>query len=56
MDRERTRDQGMDREGRRARGRQGGREGGLPPILKGLKDIKSFWESDYSIQRQKLAL
>lgn len=32
------------------------REGGLHPLLKGLKDIKSFWESDYSMQRIKLKL
>lgn len=45
---EKTRDQGMEG------GRE--REGGLHPLLKGLKDIKSFWESDYSMQREKLAL
>lgn len=45
-EREETRDQGTD----------GGREGGVHPLLKGLKDIKSFWESDYSMQREKLAL
>lgn len=47
-EREKTRDQGMD--GWRQR------EGGLHPLLKGLKDIKSFWESDYSMQRENLAL
>lgn len=38
--------------------RDQGREskGGLHLLLKGLKDIKSFWESDYSIQRKKLKL
>ena len=36
----------MDREG----------EGGVHPLLLGLKDIKCFWESDYRIQRGKLAL
>lgn len=36
--------------------REGEKEGGVHPLLKGLKDIKSFWESDYSMQREKLAL
>lgn len=35
---------------------EGEREGAVHPLLKGLKDIKSFWESDYSMQREKLAL
>ncbi len=43
---------------RNERSRDGCRErrGGQHPLLKGLKDIKSFWESDYSMQTEKLAL
>lgn len=51
-EREKMRDQGMDG----WRGREREKERGLHPLLKGLKDIKSFWESDYSIGREKLAL
>lgn len=32
----------------------GGRKEGPHPVVKGLKDIKSFWESDYSIQSNEL--
>lgn len=32
------------------------REGGVRPLLMGLKDIKSFWESEYSMHREKLVL
>lgn len=45
--------------GMRDRGMDGWKErkgGRVHPLLKGLKDIKSFWESDYSMQREKLAL
>lgn len=41
----------------RKQGIKGGRDGeGICLFLKGLKDIKGFWESDSSIQREKLAL
>lgn len=36
----------------RKQGIDGWIEGGVHPLLKGLKDIKSFWESDYSMQRE----
>lgn len=45
----------MDRGGREEM-RDGRSEGEVQPIRKGLKDIKSFWESDYSMQREMLAL
>lgn len=31
-----------------------GRKEGPRPVVKRLKDIKSFWESDYSIQSNEL--
>lgn len=46
------REGGMEGKGRENKGL--GRKEGPHPIVKGLKDIKSFWESDYSTQSNEL--